>query len=92
METEKNKISDQAANFISSMAKWAKDDKFTKISDELFNARKSICEACEHWDKDGFAGYGKCKKCGCSVAKLYIPSSICPENPPKWGMTESSKS
>jgi len=84
MENEKTQITDQAKNFISSMAKWATDDKFSKVSSEIFNMRKSICETCEHWNKDGFAGMGQCKKCGCSVGKLYIPGARCPDNPPRW--------
>jgi hypothetical protein len=84
MENEKNKLGEQTKNFISSMVTWGKDDKFKTVSSEVFDLRKSICEACEHWNKNGFSGMGRCKKCGCSVGKLYVPSAKCPDNPPRW--------
>jgi hypothetical protein len=74
---------DKAKNLGTAMVNWA-GDGFTRVSPEIFNYRKSICIGCQHWDQSGFGGLGKCNLCGCSVGKLYIPSSTCPNNPPKW--------
>jgi hypothetical protein len=59
---------------------------FPKINHDILLKRKEICSSCEFWDKNGFAGTGKCNKCGCSVAKLYLPASECPIK--KWGKQE----
>lgn len=71
-------------NLSTAMVNWATTDKFGKVSPEVFQQRKSICEICPYWDKDGFNGMGKCNKCGCSIGKLYLPSSQCPDDPPRW--------
>lgn len=84
MEDKKPTIVDQAANLVKSTVDWAAKDKFKTVSPEIFSQRKSTCEKCEHWDSNGFNNIGRCKLCGCSVGKLYIPSSFCPHNPPKW--------
>lgn len=52
--------------------------KFKNVSNEVFEKRKLICEKCVFWDKDGWFGAGKCKKCGCSGKKLLIPFAECP--------------
>lgn len=67
-----------------SVANWATADDFSIISDELLKHRKEICEKCSYWDKNAYLGAGRCNICGCSGLKLYIPSSKCPLNPPKW--------
>lgn len=84
MNKEKPSISEQATNLIKSTIDWAKKDKFNTVSPEVFNQRKEICLNCDKWDKTGFNGIGKCGVCGCSTGKLYIPSSRCPLDPPKW--------
>lgn len=76
-------IIDKAKNLGEAMVNWA-GDGFTRVSPEIISQRKSICTACQFWDQTGFGGLGKCNMCGCSVGKLYIPSSICPHRPPKW--------
>lgn len=84
MEHKKPTISDKAINLTKSAINWAKIDGFTTVSSETFHQRKSICLSCENWDPTGFSNKGNCKICGCSVAKLYIPSAKCPLIPPKW--------
>lgn len=81
---EEPNIAQKATNLAGAMVNWATKDGFTKVTPDIFAERKAICTACEFWDKDGYNGIGKCKMCGCSVGKLYIPSSKCPLNPPKW--------
>ena len=45
---------------------------------ETLSARKAICDKCEFWDSTAFFGRGKCRKCGCSSAKLRLASEKCP--------------
>jgi len=54
-------------------------------SEENVSIRKSICAACADpetgkalWDPDAWLGAGGCRKCRCSVAKLYWWRSKCP--------------
>ena len=89
---EEPNIVDKTKNLIGALANWAAKDSFNKVSTEQFNLRKSICVACPLWDQSGFQNLGKCTKCGCSVAKLYIPSSVCPDSPPKWSSVQVSGS
>ena len=84
MEIDKEPtLTDKAKNLGTAMVNWAHDG-FSRVGPEVFEQRKSICILCPSWDKGGFGGLGKCNLCGCSVGKLYIPSSVCPHNPPKW--------
>ena len=48
------------------------------LGSEQFNARKTICESCNEFDKTGFLNTGKCNICGCSVLKLMFPKQSCP--------------
>ncbi len=77
-------IIEKAKNLAGAMVGWAKHDGFAKVSDEVFQQRKQLCINCPFWDPNAYAGLGMCKLCGCSVAKLYIPSSVCPDKPPRW--------
>jgi len=77
-------IIEKAKNLGNAVVDWANKDGFKKVSPEVFQQRKDICTACPHWVQEAYGGMGKCGLCGCSVGKLYIPSSVCPHNPPKW--------
>ena len=70
---------EKAKNLAGAMKNWAVDDKFQKVTPEQYWHRKQICLSCPYWDPEGYAGIGMCKKCGCSAAKLYIPSAFCPD-------------
>lgn len=63
---------------------WTVKDGLTVVSPEILEFRKNACNSCENWDKEAFAGIGRCKVCGCSAAKLYLPSASCPLSDPKW--------
>lgn len=77
-------LKQMAGSLGSSVAGWAKSG-FAMASDETLELRLSICKTCEFWDASGFAGTGKCQKCGCSTqAKLRMATSVCPLDPPKW--------
>lgn len=77
-------IVNKAKNLIHAVTNWATEDKFNRVSSETFKYRKEICDSCPFWDQLAYKNLGKCTKCGCSVAKLYIPSSKCPDIPPRW--------
>ena len=89
---EEPNIIDKAKNLVNAMTNWATIDKFGRLNSDAFNYRKQICIVCPYWNPDAFAGLGSCKKCGCSVAKLYIPSSKCPDDPPHWSPISVSAS
>ncbi len=71
-------------NLKDAMIDWAATDSFKRVSNEQFLHRKQFCLNCPYWDKSSFGGLGECKICGCSVMKLYIPSSKCPHENPRW--------
>lgn len=75
---------EKAKSLGNAVVDWASKDGFKKVSPEIFQRRKDICSGCPKWDQTAYNGMGKCGICGCSVGKLYIPSSTCPDNPPKW--------
>lgn len=70
-------IQDAVANFGNSMVAFAQDG-FKGATKQQIDSRLAICKGCEFWDEGGFFGLGKCKKCGCSGAKLWLNSSKCP--------------
>jgi hypothetical protein len=87
---EEPNILDKAKNLGGAMVAWAIKDGFARVPSEIFHHRKQFCDNCVFWDKTGYAGLGLCRLCGCSVAKLYIPSSKCPDRPPHWLNIQSS--
>jgi hypothetical protein len=62
--------------------RWAREG-FAVVHPETLEARRTICQACEHWKAEAFGGRGRCLKCGCSGAKLRLPHEKCPVG--KWG-------
>lgn len=57
--------------------------------DETIKSRLAICESCPHLKKN------HCELCGCKcngganfMNKLGHKSSVCPDNPPRWGAAE----
>ncbi len=80
------KISKESANqstkelllkFTKALSNWAKSG--FKIADaETLAERKSHCSKCEYWQPEGFFGFGRCAKCGCSSAKLRLETEHCP--------------
>ncbi len=75
-------MTELVTNFSKSIFAWAKAG-FKVVSEEDFAKRKEICGSCEFWKGDANMGTGKCLKCGCSGAKLWLATSTCPIN--KWG-------
>jgi hypothetical protein len=75
-------LMEKAASLASSASDWARSG-FKVVDQAILEDRLSICQQCEFWDKDAFAGTGKCQKCGCSTkAKLRMATSKCPID--KW--------
>ena len=68
-------------NFTKAITRWA-NSGFKIADSETFGKRKSLCLKCEFWDSSAYIGLGKCKKCGCSSAKLRLVSEHCPMS--KW--------
>lgn len=74
----------QIKSLSEAVKNWTVKDGLHLVPPDILEFRKNTCNSCEYWDKDAFAGVGRCKHCGCSAAKLYIPSSHCPLPNPKW--------
>lgn len=64
-------------HFTNATIRFAKSG-FKIVDTETLAVRKAICYKCEFWDSSAFFGRGKCRKCGCSSAKLHLTSEKCP--------------
>jgi len=88
MEKEEPSLITQAGTLTKAIIQWAKDD-FKKVPPEVYQQRLAKCQTCSFWKQDGFGGLGKCRLCGCSASKLYLPGARCPQNPPLWELARS---
>jgi hypothetical protein len=88
-ESNPPSLTQMASTFLGSALRWAKGGMQT-VTAEQFYSRIEVCKGCEFWEGSGFAGTGRCKKCGCSTqAKLRMATEKCPID--KWGpVTPSS--
>lgn len=68
---------DMAKNFASSITRFAKSG-FKLADDETLKSRNDICSSCEFWQSTARLGLGKCLKCGCTSAKLFLRTESCP--------------
>lgn len=75
---------DQMKSLGEAVKNWTVKDSFRVVPPDVLEFRKNACNSCEHWDQEAFAGIGRCKVCGCSATKLYIPSASCPLPEKKW--------
>lgn len=72
-------ILEKAVNFTKSMVGFAKSG-FKFAPEEVIKERLNICGQCPNYDN------GSCRLCGCTLqAKVRIATSVCPDNPPRWG-------
>jgi len=76
-------------NFSETLGKWVKAG--LPIADkETLSKRKTICiggpnnSPCPNWQPKGLLGTGRCELCRCSKLKLYMATTQCPDNPPRW--------
>ena len=68
------------------MGSWQKH-KDQLLQKQVWNERLAICRGCEWWQEIAKTQIARCRKCGCSSAKLLLGTSKCPLNPPKWSNT-----
>ena len=73
-----------AKNLAKSLLEWQQAGR-PVVNSSQWNKRIKICRGCEFWQEIGESQIARCKKCGCSSAKLLLSTSRCPLNPPKWG-------
>jgi hypothetical protein len=76
-------MAQQARQFAYSMGQWVKSG-MKVVPKETFDERLALCETCHYWRGASAYGFGRCNKCGCSGVKLYLTTSRCPLNPPRW--------
>lgn len=81
--TEKPTITQMARMFAYAAGQWAASG-FRHVSQEVYQARLESCEGCYHWQGESAFGYGRCGKCGCSGLKLFMATTRCPLEPPRW--------
>lgn len=81
--TEKPSVSQMARNFAYAATGWALSG-FKHVSQEVYEFRLERCEGCHFWQGQSAFGYGRCGKCGCSGLKLFMASTRCPLDPPRW--------
>ncbi|HEY8965145.1 MAG TPA: hypothetical protein VIM58_01805 [Candidatus Methylacidiphilales bacterium] len=70
-----------ALNLAKASARFAATG-FKQVHPATLAARKAVCAACPDWEAQGYAGLGRCRKCGCSGVKLGWASERCPAG--KW--------
>jgi hypothetical protein len=78
-----NDIKSVAGNFLSSLITWQNAGR-PVVSKSVWDYRLSTCRSCKWWQEIAKTKIARCKKCGCSSAKLLLGTSKCPLNPPKW--------
>ncbi len=56
---------------------------FSKFKDKV-EQRRATCDACPHIKVNALQ-IKACSLCGCPIAsKTLVPSTACPDNPPRW--------
>lgn len=76
-------IKSVAGNFITSMVAWQKAGR-PVVTKKDWDFRLKTCRSCNWWQEIAKTKIARCKRCGCSSAKLLLATSRCPLNPPKW--------
>ena len=78
-EVKEPSLMKMAGNLASAMKSFA-GSGFLRVTKEQHAERMTICNGCEFWKADARFGLGKCLKCGCTGAKQWIATSVCPIN------------
>jgi hypothetical protein len=69
---------EMAKSAMTSLSRWLLNGAKT-VDDTTLETRLNACHSCEFWNSSGFAGSGRCMKCGCSTwAKLRMATEKCP--------------
>ena len=87
-ELKPDELGTVAGNFVNAMKSWQSAGR-PVVSKTIWNERLAICRGCEWWQEIAKTKIARCKKCGCSSAKLLLGTSKCPLNPPKWNSVSS---
>lgn len=85
--TEPPTATDKAMEFASAAIHWIRQ-KAPVVSLEVFQERQSKCESCELYGGARTFGFIGCGKCGCTGLKLYLATSTCPLDEPRWKATQ----
>ena len=59
------------------MSSWQKAGR-PIVTKTVWNERLAICRGCEWWQEIAKTQIARCRKCGCSSAKLLLGTSKCP--------------
>lgn len=82
-------ISKMVASASKSLTKWV-GSGLSQSTQEVIDARLSICKGCELWDAKALNETGRCLKCGCATwAKIRMATERCPIG--KWEPVSSAK-
>src|SRR5438045_3310937 len=77
---------ESAKSFLRSMREWNASGR-NRVTETVFNERKSICLSCSNWRGLHSAEIGFCSLCRCSAGKLslklWMDTEVCPIH--KWG-------
>jgi hypothetical protein len=77
------KLTAQAASLAKAVISAVREGGPIKVTEKTFIERKNICNTCEYYDPSAFMNTGRCRVCGCGVAKLQMANQECPKG--KWG-------
>lgn len=69
-------LPEAALGLIETAVGWARAG-FPRVGENEYDARKKICEACEHWEPQAYAGAGRCALCKCGPLKLWLATAKC---------------
>lgn len=89
-ENKEPNLVSKIKSLTKSLHTWVSKDGMKLTSEEELDKRIAACLNCPHWDQSAYGGAGKCKICGCSSGKWYIPSASCPDKPPRWTSVSGS--
>lgn len=83
VDSEPPTLLQRAKTFSQAAVDWVANG-MPVVTHEQYEKRLSICQDCHYWLGQSAVGLGSCRKCGCSGLKLYMSTSVCPDNPPRW--------
>lgn len=83
VDSEKPTLAQRLRSFGHAMAAW-KASGYAVVTKEVLAEREDQCMSCGWWRGFATTGLGSCGKCGCTGIKLFLASSKCPLNPPRW--------
>jgi len=83
IDSEKPTLSQRFRSFGHALTEW-KNSGYAVVSKEVLADREDQCMSCGWWRGFASIGLGSCGKCGCTGIKLFLATSKCPLNPPRW--------